>query len=252
MVAGLDVLQGSRGMAVTISWFLLLVLAGLASNLLVCEIHAKEYIVGGELEWTFPPAAQSTWYSDVWARPINFKVGDVLVFTYARLHNVCELGNETDYFACAPNPLALWNSGSTRVTLSKAGAYYFICGSLGHCDLGMKLKVTVESDAVIPSPSPAAASPAPASSHVPTAAPVQQLAPAPTPHVFNTPAPVQAPTSTSAATNSGSPERSPPPISSSSPSADATAHQSVTIMLTLFASSLLLYSCSQYAAAAKS
>ncbi len=169
------------------------------------------------------------------------------VFTYARLHNVCELGNETDYLACAPNPLALWNSGSTRVTLSKAGAYYFICGSLGHCDLGMKLKVTVESDAVIPSPSPA-----PASSHAPAAAPVQQLAPAPTPHVFNTPAPVQAPTSTSAATNSGSPEQSPPAISCSSPSADATAHQSVTIMLTLFASSLLLYSCSQYAAAAKS
>jgi hypothetical protein len=84
MIAGLDVLQGSRGMAVTISWFLLLVLAGLASNLLVCEIHAKEYNVGGELEWTFPPAAQSTWYSDVWARPINFKVGDVLGVLHSR------------------------------------------------------------------------------------------------------------------------------------------------------------------------
>jgi hypothetical protein len=81
---------------------------------------------------------------------------------------------------------------------------------------------------------------------------VQQLAPAPTPHVFNTPTTVQAPTSTSAANNSGSREQSPQPISSSSPPADATAHQSVTIMLTLFASSLLLYSCSQYAAAAKS
>jgi hypothetical protein len=84
MIAGLDVLQGSRGMAVTISWFLLLALAGLASNLLVCEIHAKEYNVGGELEWTFPPAALSTWYSDVWARPINFKVGDVLGVLHSR------------------------------------------------------------------------------------------------------------------------------------------------------------------------
>lgn len=43
---------------------------------LLAVATATEYVVGGDLEWTFPPS--TSWYEDVWAKNYTFKVGDAL------------------------------------------------------------------------------------------------------------------------------------------------------------------------------
>ena len=43
---------------------------------LLAGATATEYVVGGDLEWTFPPS--TSWYEDVWAKNYTFKVGDAL------------------------------------------------------------------------------------------------------------------------------------------------------------------------------
>lgn len=44
---------------------------------LVGVSHGKDWLVGGENQkWGFPPS--SSWYEDVWAKNITFRVGDQL------------------------------------------------------------------------------------------------------------------------------------------------------------------------------
>lgn len=43
---------------------------------LLAVATATEYVVGGDLQWTFPPS--TSWYEDVWAKNYTFKVGDAL------------------------------------------------------------------------------------------------------------------------------------------------------------------------------
>lgn len=43
---------------------------------LLAAATATEYVVGGDLQWTFPPS--TSWYEDVWAKNYTFKVGDAL------------------------------------------------------------------------------------------------------------------------------------------------------------------------------
>jgi hypothetical protein len=48
--------------------------------------------------------------------------------------------------ACSTsNPLRSYKDQSTTIALTKPGTRYFICGTTGHCALGMKLAVTVVS-----------------------------------------------------------------------------------------------------------
>ncbi|KAG1354377.1 hypothetical protein COCNU_07G004890 [Cocos nucifera] len=66
-----------------------------------------------------------------------------VVFQYGFLHTVDEV-SESDYKACsASNSIQTYNDQNTKITLSKAGSRYFICGTPGHCSGGMKLAVTV-------------------------------------------------------------------------------------------------------------
>jgi hypothetical protein len=63
------------------------------------------------------------------------------VFNYIPLiHNVV-IVNEFGYNSCvALGGSGFYNSGADRITLAK-GVNYFICGILGHCNLGMKIAV---------------------------------------------------------------------------------------------------------------
>jgi hypothetical protein len=65
------------------------------------------------------------------------------VFSYSPDDNVYELADEADFAACKLDTLGVWYSGSTNITLTKAGTYYFVCGNEDHCKLGMKLRVKV-------------------------------------------------------------------------------------------------------------
>ncbi|AQK56408.1 Blue copper protein-like precursor [Zea mays] len=99
---------------------------------------ATSYTVGDGSGWTTGVDYTS------WAASKNFKVGDNLVFNYAKgLHTVVEV-SAAEYMACtAANPLGSDSSGATTVALRTPGTHYFVCSITGHCGAGMKLAVTV-------------------------------------------------------------------------------------------------------------
>ncbi|KAM7268551.1 hypothetical protein ACFE04_010717 [Oxalis oulophora] len=93
--------------------------------------------VGGSQGWD-ESADFNSWSSDQ-----TLKVGDQIVFKYdSGLHSVVELGSESAYKNCdLSNALNTFNSGNDVVKLNKPGTRYFTCGTLGHCDQGMKVEV---------------------------------------------------------------------------------------------------------------
>eukprot|EP01018_Ginkgo_biloba_P014424 Gb_10187 [translate_table: standard] len=100
---------------------------------------ATQYVVGGNQGWDLTSDLNS-WESDK-----TFNVGDSLLFKYTPgLHSVVEVGSEAEYKSCnIGNPVNSLNGGNNVVKLGKAGTRYFVCGTMGHCSGGMKLKVTV-------------------------------------------------------------------------------------------------------------
>ncbi|KAF6152138.1 hypothetical protein GIB67_031460 [Kingdonia uniflora] len=82
-----------------------------------------------------------------WIRGKTFATGDTLVFNYAGGHTVDEV-SASDYASCSVgNSTSSDSSGTTSMIMNTPGQHYFICGMVGHCANGMKLTVTVGSDA---------------------------------------------------------------------------------------------------------
>ncbi|KAA3459446.1 mavicyanin-like [Gossypium australe] len=106
--------------------------------LIAKQVSATQHVVGGSQGWEESVDLKS------WASAQTFKVGDQLVFKYSSgLHSVVELGSETAYKNCdLGTSLDSKNSGNDVVKLNKVGTRYFACGTLGHCDQGMKMKIT--------------------------------------------------------------------------------------------------------------
>lgn len=119
--------------------------------LVVCSspAAATSYTVGDGSGWT-----TGVDYT-TWASTKSFKVGDSLVFKYAKgMHTVVEV-SAADYMACtAVNALGSDSSGATTVALKTPGSHYFICSITGHCGAGMKLAVTVGGSSSPASPTP--------------------------------------------------------------------------------------------------
>ncbi|KAI4302835.1 hypothetical protein MLD38_038536 [Melastoma candidum] len=115
---------------------------------LVPEAYCVDHVVGGSSGW-----AQSVDYT-TWANGETFAVGDKLVFTYGGSHSVDQV-SQSDYTNCnSGSAIKSYNGGSTTITLSTAGSMYFICPTVGHCDGGMKLAITVGASSTTPSTSP--------------------------------------------------------------------------------------------------
>lgn len=85
--------------------------------------------------------------NDNHAHDVQFYSIVCAVFSYLPDDNVYELADEADFAACKLDTIGVWYSGSTNITLTKAGTYYFICGNEDHCKLGMKLRVKVKAEA---------------------------------------------------------------------------------------------------------
>ncbi|KAE8704734.1 putative Uclacyanin 1 [Hibiscus syriacus] len=113
---------------------------------------ATEYAVGGDDGWKL-----GVKYED-WAKDKQFFVGDTLVFKYkAGSHNVYKATGDQFKSCTVPSNNSLGSfTGNDTIKLATAGTKWYICGVSGHCDGGMKLKITVLDGA--PAPAPSAAS----------------------------------------------------------------------------------------------
>ncbi|CAK9216161.1 unnamed protein product [Sphagnum troendelagicum] len=251
------VVQGRSSAVVTHVVMMILALLGLMA--LLQGAQAETYLVGGTTqEWGYPPSDGANYYSDVWAKGITFRVGDVLQFMYnAESHNVYQLPNETAYANCDfSSPIASKFSGNDSFSLTSVGDVYYACGVPTHCaNYGMKLSIQVVAASGSPppaspptapapttpptAPAPAPATPPPAPATPPTAPATPPTAPAPAP-ATPPPAPATAPTAPAPATpppTAPAPATPPtgpisspgtPPASSPSPVSSASRVQSLT------------------------
>ncbi|EXC31334.1 Blue copper protein [Morus notabilis] len=126
------------------------------------QAQSAQHVVGGSQGWDASTDFNS-WVSDK-----TFKVGDHLVFKYSALHSVAELANENAYKNCEiSSALDSKSSGNDVVKLNKPGTRYFACGTSGHCQGGMKVKITTVSGSAPSTP----ASPSSSSSSSPSSSP---------------------------------------------------------------------------------
>ncbi|KAK8561455.1 hypothetical protein V6N13_149363 [Hibiscus sabdariffa] len=76
-----------------------------------------------------------------WVGSQTFLVGDSLTFVYTSNHDVLEV-TAANYASCSTGgPIATHTDGNTVIALSAPGKRYFICGTAGHCQQGMKIEV---------------------------------------------------------------------------------------------------------------
>ncbi|KAJ7569431.1 hypothetical protein O6H91_01G077600 [Diphasiastrum complanatum] len=98
---------------------------------------------------------------------VSYTVGDAggwnLVFNYNQAsHSVLQV-SQPDYQACnINNALKSYSSGKDTVTL-KDPSSYFVCGTPGHCQTGMKVAITTSSTPTTPTTpaNPAPSNPSP-------------------------------------------------------------------------------------------
>ncbi|KAM0885644.1 hypothetical protein ACQ4PT_030213 [Festuca glaucescens] len=121
---------------------LLAVLAAVVAvaALLPATASAASYTVGDSSGWDLGIDYGA------WADGKKFRVGDTLEFLYSSGegdHDVVVV-DERSFASCSvPGNAPTFTSGDDKVSLTKAGKWFFICGVEGHCQGGMKLAVNV-------------------------------------------------------------------------------------------------------------
>ncbi|KAH9324915.1 hypothetical protein KI387_005093, partial [Taxus chinensis] len=126
------------------------------------SVEARDIIVGDDNGWSL-----NGFNYTAWARDQKFAVGDNLVFRYnSALHDVYMVGGIAFKNCSTEKKLASFNTGNDSVALSMAGNMWFLCSVSGHCENGMKFKITVvaaETSGYTPAESPTAIPPTPGS-----------------------------------------------------------------------------------------
>lgn len=192
----------------------------------VHAVAAKDINVGGTRGWDYAPPSDAAYY-DTWASKETFTAGDNLVFSYTPGAHDVQVVSATEYNACSMSTGKKYLSGGDSVSLPTPGTYYFVCSFPSHCDMGMKMKITVKAAGGVPpvvAPvTPPVTPPVRAPTRAPLVAPVPApvvKAPAPAPVIkAPTPGPALAPvpSPTDAPTPSENPSTAPTPGSSLAP-----------------------------------
>ncbi|KAI3829681.1 hypothetical protein L1987_03809 [Smallanthus sonchifolius] len=155
---------------------------------ITAAMGGEVYMVGDDEGWT--SVGQVDYKS--WASTKLFRVGDTIVFQYAKIfHDVARV-SYTDFLTCnATSPYTTFTSGKDSFTIKYPGHYFFICTQSTHCQGGQKvdIRVPVAGGHSVPQPT-TADSPAPLQP-LPFPYP-QPYVPSPSP-VAPPPAPLQAP-----------------------------------------------------------
>nr|CAB3467752.1 unnamed protein product [Digitaria exilis] len=98
------------------------------------------YLVGDAAGWT-----HNVDYGQ-WLAGKTFHAGDMLVFKYNATYHEVAWVSKGGYRHCVVSPQGgrapVYRTGYDTVRLP-SGTHYFICGSPGHCQAGMKLAVKV-------------------------------------------------------------------------------------------------------------
>ncbi|CAM8910971.1 unnamed protein product [Rhodiola kirilowii] len=127
--------------------------------------YAASYTVGDGSGWDTGIS-----YSD-WVGSKTFTVGDTLVFNYELNHAVDQV-SATDYESCSSaSPIKSYSGGTTTVTLSTTGSWYFICPTPGHCTNKQALSITVTEETTPSPPDSTTASPPPPTTETTTSPP---------------------------------------------------------------------------------
>ncbi|KAL8172416.1 hypothetical protein V2J09_024220 [Rumex salicifolius] len=124
--------------------------------LLVQNVTATQFIVGGSTGWSLPSDNNAVY--NQWAEKMRFQ--NVFVYHGDSVLRV----TKDDYTNCnTASPLEKHTDGHTVFTFSKSGPYYFISGNQDNCKKNEKLAVVVLADRTkkAPSPSPSSSPPAP-------------------------------------------------------------------------------------------
>ncbi|KAK1433655.1 hypothetical protein QVD17_10569 [Tagetes erecta] len=102
---------------------------------------AHEFHVGGDKGWVIPPSNDTNHYNE-WASSNRFSINDTLRFEYKK-DSVLVVTKEEHEKCVSQNPLFFSDNGDTSFELNRSGYFYFISGSSGHCEQGLKMIIKV-------------------------------------------------------------------------------------------------------------
>lgn len=137
---------------------------------------SRQFQVGDHLGWRVPDQNNTAFYTQ-WAQTNRFQIGDslgIILFFLSFLllafvthifflfYAVFVYQNDSlltvekyDYFNCdTTEPITTFTNGKSTLNLDRSGAFYFISGTLDHCNHGQKLLVEVMAPHPIPALSP--------------------------------------------------------------------------------------------------
>ncbi|KAI3711700.1 hypothetical protein L1987_70241 [Smallanthus sonchifolius] len=170
----------------------------------------------------------------------TFNAGDTLFFNFTTgIHDVAEV-SQAAYDPCTTiNPISITTTGPATVTLTTAGAHYYICTVGTHCQIGQKLAINVSATPAAPA-TPPPATPTPPPVPTPVSPPTTTPSPAPVPST-TTPPPTSSPSPSPVGANPPSPTTSgpspshrttpSPPGDTTPPPSPSTAARSFTVVV---------------------
>nr|GMD92962.1 mavicyanin-like [Ipomoea batatas] len=115
----------------------------LAAAAAVVGGQEHHHVVGGDRGWEVSNDIAS------WSAARIFSVGDTIWFTYsAAEESIAELGSKEEFMSCdLSNPITMYTNGLDKIPLHREGVRYFVSGNLHSCINGLKVPITVQSQA---------------------------------------------------------------------------------------------------------